>query len=138
MIDVRGYITIKDRAKDVIKSGGEWIASLDLEAALLAHPAVREAAVIAASDDRWGERPLACVVLDDSARATADELRAFLDGRVANWWIPERWAFVDEIPRTGVGKYDKKVLRVSHAEGDLDVILSEAAAASSSAAMTRE
>ena len=137
-IDARGYITIKDRAKDVIKSGGEWIASLDLEAALLAHPAVREVAVIAASDDRWGERPLACVVLEDGARVSVDELRAFLDGRVAKWWVPERWTFVDEIPRTGVGKYDKKVLRVSHAEGDLDVIRSEAAAGSSSAAMIRE
>jgi fatty-acyl-CoA synthase len=137
-IDARGYITIKDRAKDVIKSGGEWIASLDLEAALLAHPAVREVAVIAASDDRWGERPLACVVLEDGARVNVDGLRAFLDGRVAKWWVPERWTFVDEIPRTGVGKYDKKVLRASHAEGDLDVIRSEAAAGSSSAAMIRE
>jgi fatty-acyl-CoA synthase len=137
-IDAHGFITIRDRAKDVIKSGGEWIASLDLEAAMVAHPAVREAAVIAASDDRWGERPLACVVLEDSARVTADELRAFLGGRVAKWWIPERWTFVDEIPRTSVGKYDKKALRASNAEGDLDVILSEAAAGSASTAMTRE
>ena len=137
-IDGHGYITIKDRVKDVIKSGGEWIPSLDLEAALLAHPAVREVAVIAASDDRWGERPLACVVLEDGARVSVDELRAFLEGRVAKWWVPERWTFVDEIPRTGVGKYDKKVLRVAHAEGDLDVIRSEAAAGSSSAAMIRE
>ena len=137
-IDAHGFITIKDRAKDVIKSGGEWIASLELEAALLAHPAIREAAVIAAADDRWGERPLACLVLVDGASVTPDELHEFLDGRVAKWWIPDRWTFVDEIPRTGVGKYDKKVLRVSHAEGDLDVILSEAAAGSGSAAMTRE
>jgi fatty-acyl-CoA synthase len=137
-IDGRGFITIRDRAKDVIKSGGEWIASLDLEAALLEHPAVREVAVIAASDDRWGERPLACVVLEDGAPATVDELRAFLGDRVAKWWIPERWAFVEEVPRTGVGKYDKKALRGSHVEGDLDVILSEAATGSSPAAMTRE
>jgi fatty-acyl-CoA synthase len=137
-IDARGFITIRDRAKDVIKSGGEWIASLDLEAAMVAHPGVREAAVIAASHDRWGERPLACVVLEDSARVTADELRAFLDGRVAKWWIPERWTFVDEIPRTSVGKYDKKALRASNVKGDLDVILSEAAAGSGSTAMTRE
>jgi fatty-acyl-CoA synthase len=137
-IDALGFITIKDRAKDVIKSGGEWIASLDLEAAMVAHPAVREAAVIAASDDRWGERPLACVVLEDSAQVTAQELRAFLEGRVAKWWIPERWTFVDEIPRTSVGKYDKKALRVSNVEGDLDVILIEAAVGSGSATMTRE
>jgi fatty-acyl-CoA synthase len=130
-IDARGYITIKDRAKDVVKSGGEWISTLDLEFVILAHPAVCETAVIAAPDDRWGERPLACVVLEEGASATADELRAFLDGRVAKWWRPERWAFVDQIPRTGVGKYDKKVLRAQHAEGQLDVILSEAAAGSS-------
>ena len=135
-IDAHGFITIRDRAKDVIKSGGEWIASLDLEAAIVAHPAVREAAVIAASDDRWGERPLACVVLEDNAQATAAELRAFLETRVAKWWIPERWAFVEQIPRTSVGKYDKKALRTSNVEGDLDVTLSEAVAGSGSAAMT--
>jgi fatty-acyl-CoA synthase len=127
-IDERGYVTIRDRAKDVIKSGGEWIATLELEEALVAHPDVREVAVIAATDDRWGERPLACVVLAEGARATADELRAFLNGRVARWWIPDRWTFVDEIPRTGVGKHDKKALRNSHAEGHLDVIHSDAVA----------
>jgi fatty-acyl-CoA synthase len=137
-IDAHGYITIKDRSKDVIKSGGEWIPSLDLESELLAHPAVREVAVIAATDDRWGERPLACVVFADGADATADELRAFLEGRVAKWWIPERWTFVNEIPRTGVGKHDKKALRAAHAEGELDLILSEAAAGSAPAAMTRK
>ncbi len=137
-IDARGYIVIKDRSKDVIKSGGEWIASLELEEALLAHPAVRETAVIAAPDDRWTERPLACVVLEPGAQVTVWELRAFLDGRVAKWWIPERWAFVDEVPRTGVGKYDKKALRAAHADGALDVILSEAAVSSRAAAMTME
>ena len=137
-IDAHGFITIKDRAKDVIKSGGEWIASLELEAALVAHPAIREAAVIAAPDERWGERPLACLVLVEGASVNPDELRAFLDGRVAKWWIPERWTIVEEIPRTAVGKYDKKSLRASHAEGDLDVMLIEPAASSGSAALTRE
>jgi fatty-acyl-CoA synthase len=137
-IDAHGFITIKDRAKDVIKSGGEWIASLELEAALVAHPAIREAAVIAAPDERWGERPLACLVLVEGASINPDDLRTFLDGRVAKWWIPERWSIMDEIPRTGVGKYDKKSLRASHADGDLDVKLIEPAASSGSAAMTRE
>ncbi len=137
-IDGRGYIAIKDRSKDMIKSGGEWIASLELEAALLCHPEVRETAVIAAADDRWSERPLACVVLEQDATVTIDELRSFLDGRVARWWIPERWALIDAIPRTGVGKCDKKALRAANADGELDVIRCEAPAPSGSAAAASE
>jgi len=121
-IDARGYIHISDRSKDVIKSGGEWISSLELESAILAHPAVREVAVIATPDERWGERPLACVVLKEGQAVSIDELRRFLDGRVARWWIPENWALVDQVPRTSVGKYDKKVLRAAHAAGNVNVL----------------
>ncbi len=120
-IDERGFIQISDRAKDVIKSGGEWISSVDLENTLMSHPAVREAAVVGVPDDRWDERPLACVVLAEGATITPDELRAFLEDRVAKWWLPERWAFVDEVPKTSVGKFSKKDLRASYAKGDLHV-----------------
>ena len=120
-VDPRGFVRISDRAKDVVKSGGEWISSLELESALLAHPAVREVAVIAAPDQRWGERPLACVVLAPGATVTPEELRDFLTGRVARWWLPERWTFIEEVPRTSVGKYDKKLLRARLADGGLDV-----------------
>jgi fatty-acyl-CoA synthase len=120
-IDPLGYIHISDRSKDVIKSGGEWISSLELEAAIVSHVAVREVAVVAVPDERWGERPLACVVLKEGAAAAPEELRAHLVGRVARWWIPEHWAFVDQVPRTSVGKHDKKVLRAALAAGELRV-----------------
>jgi len=120
-IDAQGYITISDRAKDVVKSGGEWISTLELESAILTHPAVREAAVIAAPDERWGERPLACVVLVPGQTVTPEELRAHLADRVVKWWMPEQWAFVDEVPRTSVGKHDKKLLRARNAERSLHV-----------------
>jgi len=123
-IDTRGYITISDRAKDVVKSGGEWISTLELESAILTHPSVREAAVIAAPDERWGERPLACVVPAPGQSVSPDELRAHLSGRVVKWWLPEQWAFVDEVPRTSVGKHDKKLLRERYAEGRLNVVTS--------------
>jgi fatty-acyl-CoA synthase len=126
-IDAMGYITISDRSKDVVKSGGEWISTLELESAILTHPAVSEAAVIAAPDERWGERPLACVVLKPGQSASAAELRAHLSGRVVKWWLPERWAFVDAVPRTSVGKHDKKLLRARNAEGSLNVAVSGAA-----------
>ena len=90
-----------------MKSGGEWISSAQLESAIAAHPSVREAAVIAIPDERWGERPLALVAGDVSA----DDLKEFLRDRVAKWWIPERFEFVDAIPRTAVGKYDKRRMR---------------------------
>jgi acyl-CoA synthetase (AMP-forming)/AMP-acid ligase II len=107
----RGFIEIKDRSKDVIKSGGEWISSVDLENALMAHPAVAEAAVIAVPDEKWGERPLAAIVLKDGVTTTADELREFLAPNFAKWWLPERFEFIDEIPKTSVGKFRKLALR---------------------------
>jgi fatty-acyl-CoA synthase len=126
-IDAMGYITISDRSKDVVKSGGEWISTLELESAILTHPAVREVAVIAAPDERWGERPLACVVLKPGQSVSPEELRAYLSGRVVKWWLPEQWAFVDTVPRTSVGKHDKKLLRARNAEGSLNVAVSGAA-----------
>jgi fatty-acyl-CoA synthase len=121
-IDPMGYITLTDRAKDVIKSGGEWISSVELENTLIAHPSVREAAVVGVPDERWQERPLAAVVLQEGVELTPDELKTFLGDKVARWWIPERWTFIDEIPRTSVGKYDKKTIRARYAEGAYEVI----------------
>jgi fatty-acyl-CoA synthase len=115
-IDPRGYVQIKDRSKDVIKSGGEWISSVDLENALMAHPAVAEAAVIAVPDPKWAERPLAVVVLREGAAATPDELRAFLAPGFAKWWLPERFEFIAEIPKTSVGKFRKTALREMFAD----------------------
>jgi fatty-acyl-CoA synthase len=106
-----GHIQIQDRAKDVIKSGGEWISSVALEGALMAHPAVREAAVIAIPDEKWGERPLAVVALKEGESVTPEELRAFLAPQFAKWWLPDRFEFVAEIPKTGVGKFRKTALR---------------------------
>jgi fatty-acyl-CoA synthase len=123
-VDELGYVAITDRTKDVIKTGGEWISSVELENALMAHPDVFEAAVVAVPDDRWDERPLACVVLNEGAATTADDLRDFLDGRVARWWVPERWTFIEQVPKTSVGKFDKKVLRAEYAKGELDVLAS--------------
>jgi fatty-acyl-CoA synthase len=116
-----GYLTLTDRAKDVIKSGGEWISSVELENHLMAHPAVLEACVVGVPDQRWDERPLATVVVREGASVTVDELREFLAGRVARWQVPERWAFVDAVPKTSVGKFDKKVVRAKYADGGLEV-----------------
>jgi fatty-acyl-CoA synthase len=116
-----GYLTLTDRAKDVIKSGGEWISSVELENALMAHPAVLEACVIGVPDERWGERPLATVVLGEGKSATAEELRDFLSATVARWQLPERWAFIESVPKTSVGKFDKKRIRAAYAEGQLTV-----------------
>jgi fatty-acyl-CoA synthase len=116
-----GYLTLTDRAKDVIKSGGEWISSVELENALMAHPDVAEAAVVAVPDERWGERPLATVVLVEGAKTGYEELRDFLAGRIARWQLPERWAVVESVPKTSVGKFDKKVIRRAYADGELDV-----------------
>jgi fatty-acyl-CoA synthase len=118
-IDSHGAIRITDRAKDVIKSGGEWISSVDLEGALMAHPDVLEAAVIAKPDERWQERPLACVVRTEGADVSAEDLREHLTSRVAKWWLPDEFAFIDEVPKTSVGKFDKKVLRKRLEEGEL-------------------
>jgi fatty-acyl-CoA synthase len=124
-VDPHGYIQITDRAKDVIKSGGEWVSSVELENQLMAHPDVIEAAVIAVPDERWDERPLACVVFRPGAAATLQELRVFLAERVVRWWLPERWAIIEEVPKTSVGKFDKKVLRQRFAEGGLTVVVVE-------------
>jgi fatty-acyl-CoA synthase len=121
-LDSRGYMQITDRTKDVIKSGGEWISSVELENEVMAHPDVFEAAVVAVPDPRWQERPLVCVVPKPGTTPDADELVDFLQGRVARWWLPERWTFVEEIPKTSVGKFDKKVLRAMEADGGLDVV----------------
>jgi len=121
-LDHRGFMQISDRTKDVIKSGGEWISSVELENEMMAHPAVAEAAVIAVPDDRWSERPLVAVVLEEGSTASADELVEFLSGRVSRWWLPERWAFVSEVPKTSVGKFDKKLLRSQYADGAFEVV----------------
>jgi fatty-acyl-CoA synthase len=115
-IDSHGCIRISDRSKDLVKSGGEWISSVDLENNLMAHPAVAEAAVIAMPDERWGERPLAVVVLRQGAEASPDELREHLAHRFAKWQLPDRFEFIDEIPRTATGKFKKTDLRERYVE----------------------
>jgi len=114
-----GSLRLTDRSKDVIKSGGEWISSVELENALMAHPSVREAAVIARPDERWSERPLACVVLEPGAQLDAEDLRRHLLEHVAKWWVPEDFVVIDEVPKTSVGKFDKKVLRSRLQAGEL-------------------
>jgi fatty-acyl-CoA synthase len=121
-IDADGYLVIRDRTKDVIKSGGEWISSIELESLLASHPKVAEAAVIACPDEKWVERPLACVVTRPGDRLSAEELRSFLAPKVARWWNPDSYAFVGEIPKTSVGKLDKKRLRERLASGELTVV----------------
>lgn len=120
-LDGLGYLRLTDRSKDVIKSGGEWISSVELENALMAHPDVLEAAVVGIPDEKWAERPLASVVLREGATASPAELRDFLAGSVAKWQLPEAWTFIDAVPRTSVGKFDKKVIRRWYADGELDV-----------------
>jgi fatty-acyl-CoA synthase len=123
-IDARYYVQLTDRTKDVIKSGGEWISSVDLENVLLAHPGVSEVAVIATADERWQERPLAIVVLKNSS-VTAKDLQQHLADKVAKFWIPEYWAFTEEIAKTSVGKMDKKRLRAANEQGELTVQLTK-------------
>jgi fatty-acyl-CoA synthase len=120
-LDELGYIRLTDRSKDVIKSGGEWISSVDLENALMAHPDVLEAAVVGIPDEKWQERPLASVVLREGASVQPAELRDFLAQSVAKWQLPDAWAFIEAVPRTSVGKFDKKVIRRWYADGELDV-----------------
>ncbi|WP_420403795.1 long-chain-fatty-acid--CoA ligase [Nisaea sp.] len=110
-IDPEGFLFLVDRTKDVIKSGGEWISSIDLESAALAHPDVRECAVIAAAHPKWGERPLLVAVLEDGARLTAEEVKTFLADKVAKLWLPDDVVFVDELPHTATGKLSKRELR---------------------------
>ena len=121
-VDPQGFITLTDRAKDVIKSGGEWISSVELELCIMEHPAVLEAAVVAVPDERWQERPLAAVVIKSDASSSAQELRNHLCDKVARFWLPERWTFIDEVPKTSVGKFDKKHIRSLYADGAYDVV----------------
>src|SRR5690242_3993235 len=120
-VNALGYIQITDRAKDVIKSGGEWISSVELENHLMAHPDIVEASVIGVPDPRWQERPLACVVRKPGSDVAPADLAAFLAERVAKWQVPERWSFIAEVPKTSVGKFDKKVLRARHENGELAI-----------------
>ncbi len=121
-LDAQGFMVISDRTKDVIKSGGEWISSVELENEVMSHPDVFEAAVVAVPDEKWQERPLCCVVVRPGAVVTASELHFYLEGRVAKWWLPERWTFIEAVPKGATGKFDKKVLRAQYAKGELDVI----------------
>jgi fatty-acyl-CoA synthase len=118
-IDPLGYIQITDRAKDVIKSGGEWISSIEMENALMSHPAVLEAAVIAKPDERWTERPLPCVVVDTGEPATPEALNEHIKAQFAKWQLPDEYAYIAEVPKTSVGKSDKKVLRKLLSDGQL-------------------
>jgi fatty-acyl-CoA synthase len=120
-ITQNGYLTLVDRAKDVIKSGGEWISSVEMENDVMAHPDVAEAAVFGVPDDKWDERPCVAVVLREGAAPDAPALRAHLAAGWARWQLPERWAFVAEVPKTSVGKFDKKALRQRYAAGDLEI-----------------
>lgn len=119
-ITPEGYIRITDRSKDVIKSGGEWISSLDVENELMAHPGVAEATVVGLKHVKWQERPAAFVVKAAGAHITEEDLLEHLGERVAKWWLPDRIVFIDEIPKTGTGKFDKKVVRDQYADMLLD------------------
>jgi fatty-acyl-CoA synthase len=121
-LDSHGFIRLTDRAKDVIKSGGEWISSMELENILMAHPDVAEAAVIGVADEKWGERPLAAIVLRGGADVSADKLRAFLAEQVPRWQLPERWCFIAEVPKTSVGKFSKRTMRDAYQAGDYEII----------------
>ncbi|TQC42177.1 fatty-acid--CoA ligase [Rhodococcus sp. WS4] len=114
-----GWVELKDRLKDGIKSGGEWISSIELENTIAEHPAVREAVVVGVPDPRWEERPFACVVIRDGHELTDEDLNTYLASRVAKWWIPEKWSIVSEIPKTSVGKMDKRRIRKLLDEGEI-------------------
>ncbi|HEY0127118.1 MAG TPA: long-chain fatty acid--CoA ligase [Blastococcus sp.] len=118
-MDEYGSIRIADRTKDLIKSGGEWISSVDLENVLMAHPKVKEAAVVGIAHPKWDERPLACVVLNEGETATEQEILEYLEPQVAKWWLPDAVEFIDEVPKTSVGKFSKKDLRARFAEYQL-------------------
>jgi fatty-acyl-CoA synthase len=115
------FLRLTDRSKDVIKSGGEWISSVELENHIMSHPEVVEASVVNIPDEKWGERPLATVVIKDGSAITTGDLRNYLSDKVAQWQLPERWAVIDEVPKTSVGKFDKKRLRERYAAGELQV-----------------
>ncbi|HAP31509.1 MAG TPA: fatty-acid--CoA ligase [Firmicutes bacterium] len=117
-IDEEGYILLQDRGKDLIKSGGEWISSVDLENNIMGHPAVAEAAVIAIPSEKWQERPLACVVLKqgEKVNVTEQDILDYLKDKVAKWWLPDKVVFINEVPKTSVGKFNKKILREMFAQ----------------------
>jgi fatty-acyl-CoA synthase len=115
-ISPNGYVRLVDRTKDLVKSGGEWISSVELENAIMAHPKIAEAAVIGIPDEKWSERPLACVVPEGGEEITLDELREFLAERVPKWWIPNDLEIIEEVPKTSVGKFSKKTLREQFAQ----------------------
>ena len=121
-VDAHGYLRIVDRTKDVVKSGGEWISSVELENEIMAHPAVAEAAVIGVKHPKWSERPLACVVVKPGETLTREDVLAHLDGRVAKWWLPDDVVFIDEVPKTSVGKFSKRDLRDRFADHVLPTI----------------
>jgi len=119
VITPEGFVRIVDRTKDVVKSGGEWISSVELENEIMSHPAVAEAAVIGVPHPKWSERPLACVVVVEGEQLTREEVLDYLDGRVAKWWLPDDVVFIDEVPKTSVGKFSKKDLRERFADHEL-------------------
>ena len=112
-IDANGYMRITDRSKDVIKSGGEWISSIDLENLAVGHPKVLEAAVIGVAHPKWDERPLLIVQLKPDQKATRDEILTYMEGKIAKWWMPDDIQFVDSIPHTATGKILKTALRIN-------------------------
>jgi fatty-acyl-CoA synthase len=116
VVDARGRVRLVDRTKDLIKSGGEWISSVEIENELMAHPKIQEAAVIGVPHPRWSERPLACVVPVAGAELTKDEVIEYLADKVAKWQLPDDVVFIDEVPKTSVGKFSKKTLRERFAE----------------------
>jgi len=118
-MDEEGYLRLVDRKGDLIKSGGEWISSVDLENAIMAHPKVLEATVIGIPHQKWQERPMGCIVPVPGETISEEELREFLKGSVADWWIPEKFVFMSMIPKTSVGKFNKKELRKMFSEGML-------------------
>jgi fatty-acyl-CoA synthase len=121
-IDPDGFMSLVDRTKDVIKSGGEWISSIDLENAAQGHEAVKECAVIAASHPKWAERPLLIIVLEAGKEVTGDEIKQYLADKVAKWWLPDDVVFVDEIPHTATGKISKLTLRKLFADHVLSTV----------------
>jgi fatty-acyl-CoA synthase len=122
-IDREGYIRLVDRTRDLVKSAGEWISSVDLENLIMEHPGVAEAAIIGVPHPKWQERPLACVSVLEGQSVTADDLKAFLKDKVrASWWIPDDFVFLAALPKTSVGKFDKRELRRLYAEGELGAV----------------
>jgi fatty-acyl-CoA synthase len=118
-LDSDGYMTIHDRSKDLIKSGGEWISSIDLENAAVGHADVMEAAAIAVPDAKWSERPLLVVVRKPGSPLTSEDVRSYLSNKIAKWWMPDEVVFVEELPHTATGKVSKKTLRERYASGAL-------------------